>query len=157
MIPGDRLHGRALQLFRDAPRVAEERLLDHDGGQCGKDGDQLRFRIVPLHDGHGRLVEDAGAGGEDDQRDQDRGDALRLAVPIGMIVVKGFAPDLQSDNAGEDRHKVGGALQPVGEDRLGMAEMAGQQLHDHQDRVDPEAGGDHPVGHAEPFVSIHRF
>ena len=72
------------------------------------------------------------------------GDGLGFAVAVGMVVVGGQGGDLQAGPDDEGTDDVGGGFDAVGDEGVGIADDASDDLDDGQHDVDghADAGSD---------------
>ncbi len=89
-------------------------------------------------------------GGQDHGNPDHRGrDRVRLAVPVGVILIRRLdgKPQAPVDNRGADDIQKG--LNPIGQQGKRVANQAGQAFHQRQAEVDDDAqeGGPQPAFH----------
>ena len=138
VVPGVGLHGAAVHLVAHAQHPAVERFLDgNDDGQHGQR--KLSRQRVRGLDAHQALVSNVDRGRHQGARHQQGRQGLGLAVAVGVIVVglAGGGAQPQPHDAGT--HDVGGRLNGVGNQGVGIAQHAGRALAQHQGHVGPDA------------------
>lgn len=80
------------------------------------------------------------------------------ALPSYMgVLIKGFRPILRATKVERMAMKSLALSMPSAKLTSESPPAAGQQLHHHQNGVDPEADGDNPVSQAEAFDSVHGY
>jgi hypothetical protein len=138
MVPGVGLDRRAAGQVADAEYLARQDFLDRDDGRqhderAGGGGFVGGGHLMGGGDGDGQ------GRPEEHQRDDSRSQRLGLAVAVRILLVgrpSGDAEPGPDDERGED---VGGGLDGVRHQGVGVAEDTGQELNDHEGRVDEQA------------------
>src|SRR6185369_3391832 len=154
VILGNREERRAFDGTPPLHGKAVEPLLGDYRQKSRSNGHHLRRRVFGIADGCDGFIEYPAAGAENDEGDEYRGKALRLAVTVGMALVVRLSPNAEGYHSSQDGNEVAGALDAVGKYRLGTSVVSGKQLHDHQKRIYPETNLDYPVCPAEPLSPL---
>ena len=77
---------------------------------------------------------------EEHERDDSGGDRLCLAVPVRMVLIRRPRGDAQTHPDYEGRENVGGRLDRVGNERVGVADDSRDEFDKHEHRVRQQAG-----------------
>ena len=134
--------GGRVELAGEEHRIAVHALLGddgHDGGdQREKPGDNSAAGVT-ADNALQRVQADPGAGGGQNDGQDDGGHALHALVAVGVVLVGGAAGQAHAHNDDDAAEHVGSRVHGVADHGGGFADDAGKQLEDHEDRVADDA------------------
>jgi len=139
VMPGVALEGGAFDVLCGAKDEAGEGGFDDDHENEDREGEP-GGHVMGREDFLDALDRDHAGGTEKRERDDEGGDRFRLAVAVGMFAVGGDDGDAQAapdDEGGED---IGGGLDAVGDEGVGIADDAGGDLDNGECDIDSDAG-----------------
>ena len=85
------------------------------------------------------LDEDADTRQPDERRNNERGERLGLAVPVGVVAVGGFGTDVEAAPDHDRSHDVCDRFDRIGDQRVAVPDDAGQELEHGQREVHTDA------------------
>ena len=142
VMPGLRHQGAGIDFLRRAPGVPEHPLLYGNGNHGGGQGQPARNqqRLVParcdfLYAG----APDAYADGGQNHGQEDRRDTLHPLVAVGVVVVRLFPREPDSDNDNKAGQHIGCRMHRVRNHGAGFSNRARDQLGDRKGQVHADA------------------
>jgi len=141
MMPGVALQRRAGGLVTFAQRIAGQALFDNDDQDEDRQGEP-RGRGVPVHDVIHALPGDDAAGEKQGDGGKQRGELLRTAMAIRVIIIWRLFSYLQTHQDHEGNENVADGLDAIGDEGIRMTHDAGGDLDHSQEHVHRDARGD---------------
>ena len=137
VVPGVRHQGGRVVAFGIEACVPVHGLLRGDGQHRGEEREKPRRRLrsAPRADGLDRPVPDEDAGRGEDHRENDRRDALKAFMPVGVLPVGGLDGELHADDDDKARKHIRGGVDRVRDHGPRVGQDAREQLEKRQGRV----------------------